>query len=88
MSDEEKRRKARESAELRYWFRWHVILYLIINAGFFALWYLYGTIDFIWPLIPVGFWFIGLIAHYLTAYRSVGRSWIDKETDKILEDSS
>ena len=82
------KQKARAIAELRYWFRWHVIIYIIVNIGLFGLWYLTGPIDFLWPLLPVGFWALGLIAHYLIAYRSVGGGWIEKETEKILQDSS
>ncbi|MHA2106607.1 MAG: 2TM domain-containing protein [Candidatus Hodarchaeales archaeon] len=84
----ENRKKARETAELRYWFRWHVLLYVIINAGLILIWYSNGAKEFLWPLIPIIFWSIGLIAHYLTAYHkfvSYG-SWIDKETDKLLQD--
>jgi membrane protein YdbS with pleckstrin-like domain len=88
MSEDEKRKKARETAELRYWLRWHVLLYVIINAGLVLIWYSNGAEAFLWPLIPMAFWFIGLIAHYLIAYHrfvSYG-NWIDKETDKLLQD--
>ena len=88
MIEDDKRKKAREIAENRYWFRWHLILYPIVNAGLFVLWYLTGTIDFLWPLIPASLWAIGLIAHYVIAYRSVGVGWVDKETEKILQDLS
>ncbi|MGY5873474.1 MAG: 2TM domain-containing protein [Candidatus Thorarchaeota archaeon] len=85
---ERNRQKAREIAETRYWFRWHVIIYIIVNIGLFGIWYLTGTIDFLWPLIPAVFWALGLIAHYMIAYRRVGGGWIEKETEKILQDSS
>jgi len=88
MSDEENRRKARDIAETRYWFRIHLILFVIINIGLFAVWYLTGSAAFVWPLIPLVFWAIGLIAHYIIAYRSVGKSWIEKETEKVLQDLS
>lgn len=88
MSHDEKRTKARETAELRYWFRWHFIIYAIVNAAFLGIWYITGTLDFLWPLIPAGLWIFGLIAHYFLAYRRVGGGWIDKETEKILQDLS
>ena len=88
ISDDENRKKAREIAETRYWFRWHVIIYVIVNIGLFGIWYLTGPTDFLWPLIPTGFWAVGLIAHYISAYRRVGGGWIEKETEKILQDSS
>ena len=84
----DKRKKARSTAEMRYGFRWNLALYPIVNAGLFMLWFFTGTIDNMWPLIPVGFWGIALIAHYFAADRSFGGGWIEKETDKILEDLS
>ena len=88
MSNDEKRMKAREIAEKRYGFRIHLIIYPIINAGLFVLWYLTGTLDFIWPVFPLAFWGVGLIAHYIWVYRSSGESWVDKETEKVLQDMS
>jgi len=87
-TSDEDRKKARVLAETRYWFRWHLVLYPIINTGLFVIWYLTGAMEFLWPLIPAGFWAVGLIAHYVIAYRSVGKSWIDKETETILQDLS
>lgn len=88
MSDEEKRKRAREIAETRYWFRWHLIIYVIVNIGLFGIWYFTGALAFVWPLIPAIFWAIGLIAHYMIAYRRIGVGWVDKETEKILQDLS
>jgi hypothetical protein len=92
MSEDERRRKARETAELRYWLRWHLLIYAIVNAGFVGIWYFTET-EGLWPLFSLGFWGIGLIAHYLIAYHrfisfrfiSYGK-WIEKETEKILKD--
>ncbi|MHA1906671.1 MAG: 2TM domain-containing protein [Candidatus Thorarchaeota archaeon] len=88
MNEDEKRAKAREIAEMRYWFRWNLLLYPIVNVGLFAIWYITGPLSFVWPLIPAGFWTVGLIAHYITAYRSIGVGWIEKETAKVLQDLS
>ncbi len=88
MREDGVRMKAREIAEARYWFRWHLVIYPIVNAVLFGIWYLTGPIDFVWPLIPAGFWALGLIAHYITAYRSIDVSWIEKETEKVLQDMS
>lgn len=87
MSEDERRSKAREIAENRYWFRWHLlIIYPVVNAGLFGLWYYTGAEGFPWPFYPVVFWGIGLIAHYISAYRRFGEGWIDKETEKVLKD--
>ncbi len=78
--------KARETAEARYWFRWHMLLYLIVNAGLVGLWYYVGPSSFFWPFFPIVFWPIGLISHYVAAYRrKFGRRWIANETEKILQ---
>jgi hypothetical protein len=38
---------------------------------------------FPWSAIVIAAWGIGLVAHYFTAYRKVGRNWIEKETEKV-----
>jgi len=81
------RAKAREIAEARYGFRWHLLIYFIVNGGLVGLWYFTGPSSFPWPLFPIFFWGIGLISHYLSAYRrSFGKDWIDTETEKILRE--
>ena len=89
MSKDERRRKAREIAELRYWFRWHLLIYAVVNAGFVGIWYYNGAEGFPWPFYPVVFWGLGLAAHYLFAYHIISKSeeWMDKETEKILKDA-
>jgi hypothetical protein len=32
------------------------------------------------------FWGIGLFSHYMTAYRASSGGWIDRETERILEE--
>ncbi len=86
MSEDERRRKAREIAEARYGFLWHLLVYAFVNAGLFGLWYYTGAEGFPWPFYPVVFWGIGLIAHYLSTYGRFGEDWIDKETEKVLKD--
>ncbi len=86
MSDND-RAKARRVAEARYGFRWHILIYLLVNSGLVGLWSFTGPSGFPWPLFPLFFWGIGLISHYLAAYRrSFGKDWIDSETEKILRE--
>ena len=85
MSEEERRRRARKIAEARYGFRWHLPIYLIVNSGLVAIWY-YSGAGFPWPLFPIIFWGIGVFAHYMEAYRTRGKEWIDREADKILRE--
>jgi len=83
--DETRRRRARMIAEARYGFRWHVIVYIVVNLGLVAIWY-YSGAGFPWPIFPILFWGLGLFAHYMGAYHSPGTGWVDRETEKILKE--
>jgi hypothetical protein len=83
-ADDERRRYARRVAEARYGFRWHLPIYIIVNAGLVMLWLLTGPASFPWPLFPIFFWGIGVLSHYMAAYHSSSTGWIERETDKIL----
>ena len=80
-----RRRRAQEIAAARYGFRWHLPIYILVNAFLVILWLLSGE-GFFWPIFPLVFWGIGLLAHYWGAYHSFGRSWIDRETERILRE--
>lgn len=79
-------RRARELAQARYGFRWHLPVYLLVNGGFVLIWWYNGTESFFWPVFPMLFWGIGLVAHYLGAYGTMGRRWIERETERILRE--
>jgi len=79
----ERRRRAREIAEARYGFRWHLPIYVLVNGFLIVIWAVSG-LGFFWPIFPLVFWGFGLFAHYWGAYRSFSGSWIDRETEKIL----
>jgi hypothetical protein len=83
MTKDERRRRAHAVAEARYRFRWHLGIYVAVNAVLVGIWSL-TTSDFPWPLLPIVFWGIGLTSHYVSAYRRPG--WIERETDRILAD--
>jgi hypothetical protein len=97
--------RARRIAGARYGFRWHLPIYVIFNTGFVVLWLLQldgahrGIFaqqpwdDFPWPLFPIVFWGIGLVSHYVGAYRTStggrgGNGWIERETQKILAEEN
>ena len=42
MNEEEQRRRARELAEGRYGFRWHLGWYVAVNAGLVGIWFFTG----------------------------------------------
>ncbi|MFQ5918941.1 MAG: 2TM domain-containing protein [Thermoplasmata archaeon] len=43
-----------------------------------------GTI--FWPAFPLFVWGIFVVVHYLSAYPSFGRGWVQRETEKILRE--
>jgi hypothetical protein len=80
-----RRRRAREMAAARYGFRWHLPTYVLVNAFLVILW-AYSGGGFFWPIFPLVFWGLGVLTHYWGAYRSMGTSWIDRETERILRE--
>jgi hypothetical protein len=38
------------------------------------------------PAFPILFWGIGVVVHYLNAYRTREHAWIDRETERILRE--
>ena len=86
MDDNGTRSRARELAEARYGFRWHLPIYVLVNAGLVFIWWNTGG-GFFWPGFPIFFWGIGLVGHYVGAYRTHGHDrWVDRETEKILHE--
>lgn len=85
MADMAARERARELALARYRLRWHVPVYVLVNAGLVLVWLNAGA-GFFWPGFPIVFWGLGVFFHYLTAYRSDGSAWVDQETDKVLRE--
>ena len=83
--DEERRRKARRVAEARYGFLWHLPIYIVVNLVLVAVW-LFSGAGFPWPIFPIFFWGIGVVGHYIAAYRNSGQNWVNRETDRILRD--
>lgn len=61
------RRKAERRANAKLGFRWHLIAFLVINAGLLAI-NLATTPDRLWFYWPMGGWLIGLIAHGYATY--------------------
>lgn len=58
----------RELAHKRVEFRTHVIVYLVINAMLWGIWYFTGA-GYIWPIWPTAGWGVGLLFHYIFDYR-------------------
>lgn len=78
-------------AKRRAMFKYHVLIYFIMNLFFWTLWYislknnpsLPDRIDRIpWPVWPMVAWGLGVFFIYLGAYKSQG-SVSQKEYDKL-----
>ena len=78
------REEARELSLTRSRFRWHLPVYVLVNVGLVLAWWTTGA-GFFWPAFPIGGWGIGVVLHYLSAYRSGGSAWIDRETERVLQ---
>lgn len=75
-------------AKKRASFRTHLTTYLVVNAFFWALWFLtggktYGNDGVPWPVWPALGWGIGLVFHYFGAYVNQGHTSIEKEYNKL-----
>jgi len=78
-------RRARELAQARYRLRWHLLTYVLVNIGLVFTWWGNGM-GYFWPIFPIFFWGIGVVVHYLRAYRMGEPAWIDRETERILHE--
>jgi hypothetical protein len=64
LTDTELRQLARKRVE----FRSHLIVYIVINASLWVIWYTTGG-HYPWPIWPLVGWGIGLFFHYVFEYR-------------------
>lgn len=58
----------RELARKRVDFRNHLIVYFVVNAALWIVWWATGR-GYIWPIWPLVGWGIGIIFHYVFEYR-------------------
>ena len=59
----------KELAHKRVEFRTHLVVYFVINAALWVIWFVTGQ-GYIWPVWPLVGWGIGLLFHYLFDYRA------------------
>jgi len=52
MSTDEARKRAKQMAEARYGFLWHLPVYVAVNALLVTVWYFSGA-GFPWPVFPI-----------------------------------
>ena len=58
-----------ELARKRVEFRAHLVVYCVINAALWSIWFFTGQ-GYAWPVWPMTGWGIGLLFHYMFEYRS------------------
>lgn len=75
--------RARRKAEARQGFWWDLGFYVAVNAFLAGVWFFNGR-GLFWPIFVIFGWGIGLAANYYVAYVQSDRTWVDRETEKIL----
>lgn len=75
-------------AKRRASFKRHLVIYLIMNAFFWVLWFIlgqktYGTDGVPWPVWPALGWGIGLAFHFSGAYMNNEHSSVENEYKKL-----
>ncbi len=75
---------ARKTARGKLAFQVHLAAYIAGSVFFFMLWYLasgYNISSFPWFLIPITGWGVGVVAHFIAAYRGGSRLQIIAERE-------
>lgn len=75
-----------ETAKKRVSFRYHFGIYLAMIPIFCVLWYATTSSahrGVPWPIFPICGWGIGVLFHYLSAYRRLGDQAINEEFEKL-----
>jgi hypothetical protein len=79
--------RARERAEMLQGYWIHLLIYLVVNAGLFAINYIATSGEggwwFQWTALG---WGIGLLIHTIIVVSPVfGSDWVDRKTRKLVE---
>jgi hypothetical protein len=81
-----------EIAQRRASFKRHLLVYLLVNAGLWLLWYfgmdrqgpVFSGRNYPWPVWSSFGWGIGLLFHFLGAYVRTGFGDPNKEYDRLI----
>jgi hypothetical protein len=66
--EQTRRDQAMQQLKKRRDFRGHVLIYVLVNAFFVAIWALTSEHGFFWPLFIIGAWGIGLVMNAWDVY--------------------
>lgn len=79
-------------AQRRASFKRHLVTYVIVNGALWLLWYFTGADRYgsslPWPIWSTLGWGIGLASHYASAYLTNGPTSVDREYEKLKQNSS
>jgi hypothetical protein len=85
-SEAELEELAKKRVQARVGFTIHLVIFLVMNVGFFAIWALTGS-GYPWFMWPMLFWGIGLISHAVTLGFGPGSSHerraIEREVQRL-----
>ncbi len=83
MNDDEMKRRAEKIAADKLGFQVHFGIFLAVNLFLVAIWYFtsnpWGSF-YPWFVFPLFGWGIGIVGHFLAAYR--GESYLSEKTEK------
>lgn len=83
MTEEELRSRAEKIARDKIGFQVHFGVYIAVNVFLVAIWYFtvtpHGSV-FPWFIFPLFGWGIGIVAHFLAAYR--GEAYVSTLSEK------
>ncbi len=78
-------RQLHELARKRVDFRSHLLVYCVVNAALWLIWWLTGS-KYPWPVWPMAGWGIGVIFHYVFDYRPSRFFSEDEEYRKLKQE--
>lgn len=77
-----------EIAQRRASFKRHLLIYLVMSAFFWIIWYFNGRHmghrGIPWPVWPMLGWGLGIVFHYLGAYVRTGDNSVENEYQKLV----
>ena len=85
--DERIRRRVKKRLDARKEYFVHLSMYVMVNLMLWAIWFLTMPGEFMWPLIPMAGWGIGIVAHSVEYYLQYGggRDKLDEITQREME---
>jgi hypothetical protein len=89
VTPDELRQVARKRLEDRRGFVPHLIVYVLVNACLIAIWATVANPGLFWPGFVLGFWGIGLMMHFWSAFisRPITEGDVEREVQRLHDRS-